>query len=211
MNSVTNETATGPPMHSRNASIPVDAESSVHRHVPGDSAVWLFVIGDMVIFSCYFAAYMYDRGQNHELFLQSQRHLSQNIGVINTLILLTSSLFVALSVQATRARDVVAASRLLTYGGACGAAFIVVKSFEWYLKVSDGYTISTSAFFMHYYMMTSLHFFHVLLGLLILVILRRELHGKTAPRVQFLQVGATYWHMVDFLWIVIFAVVYLMR
>ncbi len=165
----------------------------------------------MVIFSCYFAAYMFDRGHNHALFMQSQQHLSQNIGVINTLILLTSSLFVALSIQAARVGDFGVASRLLNFGFACGAGFVLLKSVEWALKISDGFTISSDAFFMHYYMMTGLHFFHVLLGLVLLTMLRRELRGKTAPRVQFLEVGATYWHMVDFLWIIIFALAYLMR
>jgi|SRR5271167_2995812 len=198
-------------MRGKGFSLPGEAQSAAIRHLPGDSAVWLFVIGDMVIFSCYFAAYMFDRGQNHALFLQSQRHLSQNIGIINTLILLTSSLFVALSIQAARAGDFGVASRLLASGFACGAGFVLIKSCEWFLKLSSGLTISSSAFFMHYYMMTSLHFFHVLLGLVFLTLLRRELRGKTAPRVQFLEVGATFWHMVDFLWIIIFALAYLMR
>ena len=184
---------------------------TANRHLPGDSAIWLFVIGDMVIFSCYFAAYLFDRGQHHALFMQSQQHLSPNFGVVNTLILLTSSLFVALSIQAARTGDFGVASRFLTLGGVCGAGFVLVKSFEWYLKLSAGVTISSNAFFMHYYMITSLHFFHVLLGLAILMILRRELHRATPPRVQLLEVGATFWHMVDFLWILIFALVYLMR
>ena len=84
------------------------------------------------------------------------------------------------------------------------------KSCEWYLKLSAGFTISSNAFFMHYYMMTGLHFFHVLLGLVILGILGRELRSQT-PRVAVLEVGATYWHMVDFLWIIIFALLYVMR
>jgi nitric oxide reductase NorE protein len=198
-------------MRDSELSIPGEAVGGAKPHLPGDPAVWLFVIGDMVIFSCYFAAYMFDRGQHHALFLQSQQQLSQNIGVINTLILLTSSLFVALSVQAARLGDLGIASRLLTFGYACGTGFVFLKSLEWALKISGGLTISSNAFFMHYYMMTGLHFFHVLLGLVILTMLRRELRGKTAPRVQFLAVGATYWHMVDFLWIVIFALAYLMR
>jgi nitric oxide reductase NorE protein len=208
---MTNGTIIAPPMRDPDLSIAGEAQSGAKQHLPGDPAVWLFVIGDMVIFSCYFAAYMFDRGQNHALFMQSQQHLSQNIGVINTLILLTSSLFVALCIQAARVGDFGVASRLLTCGFACGVGFVALKSFEWALKIGGGLTISTNAFFMHYYMMTGLHFFHVLLGLVFLTMLRRELRGKTAPRVQFLEVGATYWHMVDLLWIIIFALAYLMR
>jgi len=199
------------PVHDTGLSVANDAEGNSKRHLPGDANVWLFVIGDMVIFSCYFTAYLFDRGHSHELFLQSQQHLSQNVGVINTLILLTSSLFVALSIQAARAGDLGSASRFLTLGFACGVGFVLIKSYEWFLELSSGWTISSNAFFMHYYMMTSLHFFHVLLGLVILTMLRRELRRMASPRLQFLQIGATYWHMVDFLWIIIFALAYLMR
>jgi nitric oxide reductase NorE protein len=177
---MTNATTMARPMH---------AGSDAPRHLPGDSSVWLFVIGDMVIFSCYFAAYMFDRGQNHGLFLQSQQQLSRSLGIINSLILLTSSLFVALSVQAARAGNVGVASRLLSSGSAFGIGFVLIKSLEWYLKLRSGLTISSNAFFMHYYMITSLHCFHVLLGLVILRIVGRELRGASAPRVAFLEIG----------------------
>jgi len=182
------------------------------RHLPGDADIWVFVIGDMLIFSVYFAAYIFfDRGQDHELFVASQRHLSQSLGVINTLILLTSSLFVALSVHATRAGDFGIASRFLSLGGGFGVGFLLLKSYEWYSKLSSGLTISTNAFFMHYYMLTGVHVFHVLIGLVFLLVLRSELHGTARPRVKLLEIGATYWHMVDFIWFLIFALLYLMR
>ena len=69
-----------------------------------------FILGDLLIFGSYFVAYMYYRGQNQELFLQSQQHLNQGIGVTNTVILLTSSLFVALATEAARAGTSRAAS-----------------------------------------------------------------------------------------------------
>jgi nitric oxide reductase NorE protein len=182
------------------------------RHLPGDPDIWVFVLGDMAIFSAYFAAYIFvDRAGNHELFLQSQQHLSQTLGVVNTLVLLTSSLFVALSVQATRAGDFGVASRFLGLGGAFGTGFLLLKSYEWYSKLSAGLTISTDKFFMHYYVLTGVHVFHVLIGLVFLMVLRHELRTAERPRVAFLEAGATYWHMVDFIWFVIFALLYLMR
>jgi nitric oxide reductase NorE protein len=181
------------------------------KHIPGDGHIWVFVLGEMVIFSVYFAAYMIDRGQNHELFVQSQQHLSQNIGFANTLILLASSLFVASSVQAVKADHVRAASLFLALGAACGTGFAILKTYEWSSKIRAGLTISTNGFFMHYYMLTGLHFFHVALGLIILFLLWRELQGKSPPRQWLMEVGATYWHMVDFLWIIIFALLYLTR
>jgi nitric oxide reductase NorE protein len=180
--------------------------------LPGGSDIWLFVIGDMLIFSAYFAAYLFvDRSENQLRFVDAQQHLSQELGIINTLLLLTSSLFVALSVQAARARDYGGASRLLTGGGACGVGFLFVKSYEWYAKIRGGFTIGSNAFFMHYYMLTGVHLLHVLIGLGFLAVLRRELSGPTVPRTAVLEMGAVYWHMVDFLWLLIFALLYLMR
>src|SRR4030095_11486423 len=125
-----------------------NAAPEVKEHLPGDPDVWVFVIGELVVFAAYFGAYMVDRGRNPELFLQSQQLLSQGLGVINTLVLLASSLFVALSVQAARTADVRTASRWLALGGACGAAFALIKCVEWYSKLRVGLTISTNAFFM---------------------------------------------------------------
>ena len=182
------------------------------RALPGDSDVWVFVIGDMLIFSAYFAAYLFvDRSQDHALFLESQKHLSQDLGIVNTLVLLTSSLFVARSVQAAKAGDHAAAARRLTTGGLFGSAFLCIKAFEWTSKIAGGITLTTNAFFMHYYMLTSVHVAHVLLGLVFLSLARRELQRASAPNLGLIEAGGIYWHMVDFLWILIFALLYLMR
>ena len=173
--------------------------------------MWFFVIGDLWIFTSYFACYVHDRARQPELFLHGQRLLSQPIGVLNTVILLTSSLLVALCVQATRAGDTVTASRFLALGSACGVGFMLVKAGEWYSKVHAGLPVSPEPFFIYYFMLTGLHVVHVSLGLLILAVLWRELRRSKQPRVKFAETCATYWHMVDALWVVIFALLYLMK
>jgi nitric oxide reductase NorE protein len=182
------------------------------RELPGDADIWVFVLGDMLIFSAYFAAYLFlDRGQNQAQFLQAQQQLSQGLGITNTLVLLTSSLLVAMCVQTAKEGNTEAASRLLTAAGSLGVVFLLIKLFEWYTKIRSGLTVSSNAFFMHYYMLTGLHLMHVLVGLVFLGILRLELQRTAAPRVKLLEAGGIYWHMVDFLWIIIFALLYLMR
>jgi nitric oxide reductase NorE protein len=180
-------------------------------HLPGDWNMWVFVLGDLIIFSSYFIIFMIYRNQEQELFLQSQQHLSLNIGVINTLVLLVSSLFVARGVQATRTGDHGRAMRLTIYGGLCGVAFIVLKAYEWATKISQGLTFPSNDFFMFYYMLTGVHLFHVALGLVFLAVVFFELRNPKFRRVSMIETGATYWHMVDLLWIVIFALVYVMR
>ena len=61
------------------------AQDDEQPHLPGGLDIWVFVLGDMLIFSCYFAAYLFcDRAQDPELFRRSQAHLSQGLGIVNT-------------------------------------------------------------------------------------------------------------------------------
>jgi nitric oxide reductase NorE protein len=176
----------------------------------GEPSMWFFIIGDLLIFGFYFVCYMYYRGQNQELFLQSQQHLNQGSGVINTLILLTSSLFVALATESLRRHRLPSARRLMAVGVAFGAIFPLLKVVEWVPKLSAGLTPGENLFFTFYYMMAGMHLCHVLLGLGILGFVLRDLHAPE-PDVKFVETGAVYWHMVDLLWIVLFALLYLMR
>jgi nitric oxide reductase NorE protein len=180
-------------------------------HMPGDAAMWVMVLGDFVFFGAYFIIFMIHRAMAPELFLQSQQHLNLAIGVLNTLVLLTSSWFIARSVATARTGDHPGALRLTYLGGACGVLFILIKAYEWSAKVAQGHTMPSNEFFMFYYMLTGVHLFHVGLGLLILGIVVRELRNPRKQRMSMVESGATYWHMVDLLWIVIFGLLYVMR
>jgi nitric oxide reductase NorE protein len=180
-------------------------------HVPGESSMWFFIIGDLLIFGVYFVCYMIYRGQNQALFLHSQQYLNQGIGAINTLVLLTSSLFVALATQAVRDGKSVDAYRLFGLAMVLGAIFPVLKMVEWVPKISAGLTPGENLFFTYYYVMTGLHLCHVLLGLVILAFVMRDVRSAQQPNITFVETGAMYWHMVDVLWLILFALFYLMR
>lgn len=180
-------------------------------HVPGEASMWFFVIGDLLIFAVYFVGYMYFRGQNQQLFLASQARLNVDIGAINTVVLLTSSLFVALGTAAARAGNIAAGLRAFWIALAFGAAFPLLKLFEWIPEITAGLTPGTNLFFMYYYVMTGMHLCHVALGLIIMCFVIRNLKTATTPKISFIETGATYWHMVDVLWLVLFALLYLMR
>jgi nitric oxide reductase NorE protein len=184
--------------------------------LPGDVALWVFVLGDMVIFGVYFIIFMVYRGHEQASFLASQRHLSLASGAVNTLLLLASSRFVALAVAAARAGKDRRARRLIHWGALCGCGFLLVKAHEWDALVSTGLTVTHGNFFMFYYAFTGVHLVHVLVGLIVLGVMRAELRrpgGRPgpAPRVRLIEAGALYWHMVDLLWIILFALLYLMR
>lgn len=180
-------------------------------YMPGESSMWFFIIGDLLIFGVYFIAYMVYRGQNHELFLQSQQYMNQAIGIINTVILLTSSFFVALATESARSGNAAKAFKLIGVAIAIGCCFPVLKMVEWVPKLNAGLTPGENQFFMFYYLMTGLHLIHVVLGLVILCFVMRSLRVSTSVRIKFVESGGIYWHMVDLLWLILLALFYLMR
>jgi nitric oxide reductase NorE protein len=90
-------------------------------------------------------------------------------------------------------------------------AFLLVKAHEWYSLVSAGRTVQSNNFSMFYYAFTGVHLFHVLMGLIVLGVMLAELRRPARRRTWLIEAGAIYWHMVDLLWIILFALLYLMR
>lgn len=106
------------------------------EHLPGDGHMWVMVLGDLVIFAGYFVIFAVHRAMNRDEFLQAQQHLAINIGVLNTVVLLSSSWFIARAVLATRAGRHQAAVRHLYAGGTLGVAF-------WRSRATSGSSRST--------------------------------------------------------------------
>lgn len=182
-------------------------------HIPGEPGVWVLIFGDMMIFTMFFLIFLYYRGQNPEMFVQSQTHLSQRLGVLNTMFMLTSSWFVASGIRAIRADRGKLAAVAFWLAFLCGVGFGIVKFFEYSAKLRIGITIGTNNFFMCYYMFTGIHFVHVLIGMVLLSFMARHARrgNFTARRQSLFEVGATFWHLVDLLWIVLFALLYLVK
>lgn len=180
------------------------------EHLPGDGHMWVMVLGDMVIFGGYFIIFMVHRSMSPDAYLASQQHLDINLGVINTIVLLTSSWFIAHSVHAARTEDPDRAVRLIYACGALGVVFVGIKAYEWWSKISQGYT-NSDEFFSFYYVLTGVHLLHVLIGLVVLGVVVRDLRNPRRRRISMVESGATYWHMVDLLWVAIFALLYVMR
>lgn len=183
------------------------------KHLPGETGVWVFIGGDLMIFGLFFLTFMVYRGRDPALFVESQRTLNQTCGLINTILLLTSSWFVALAVHGARSRWTKAVPRLFVFAFLCGVGFGAIKILEYSEKITAGMTITTNDFFMFYFMFTGIHFVHVLIGMGVLAYLfnvsrKIDLGPGDIP---VLESGAAFWHLVDLLWIVLFALFYLMR
>lgn len=189
-----------------------DGGAQVTKRVPGEAGVWVFILGDMTIFGILFATFLFYRAKRPDIFAESQTLLNQNYGAVNTVLLLVSSLFVVLAVRAVRA-NLNLAPALLLGAFACGVAFSVLKVIEYADKAGHGIGINTNDFFMFYYVLTGLHWFHVLVGLLVVAFLfslSRKSTMTTQQRSIF-EGGACFWHMVDLLWIVLFPLLYLAK
>jgi nitric oxide reductase NorE protein len=190
------------------------------KYPPGDFGVWIIIYVELLTFGLFFIGYAFSRRSNLEMFNTSQLMLNQATGFINTLILVTSSYFVAKGVQYMRnmTQDTIEisnkkASVWLAFAIIFGIAFLFIKGSEFAHIFGEGITLSTNKFFMFYLLLTMFHFMHVVLGTIILFNIRQrtKIAAYTPEDHRGFESGASYWHMVDLLWIVLFPLVYIIR
>ena len=181
------------------------------KAVPGQPDMWMFVLFEMLIFTAYFGVYLFFRAQDPQPFLQSQRQLSLGVGIFNTIVLLSSSWSVARCVDTSRAGDYPRALRDAALTMAFGAVFLVSKALEWAHQIRLGNTISSDNFFTYYFFLTGIHLLHVLIGFVVLGVAVYQIRGPRRRSQQLIETCATYWHTVDFLWVLIFAMLYVVR
>lgn len=181
-------------------------------HVPGEPALWVFLLGDMVMFGIFFCVIVVLRGQHTDEFIASQETLHLRSGLVNTVVLMTSSMFVVIGMHLTRVRHH-RAPQFFLVGAACGLIFAAVKAVEYITLVQDGHTASANDFYMYYFMFTGIHLAHVVVGTGALIGASRiSRPTSTMPhRMPVLEGIASFWHLVDLLWIMLFATLYLMR
>lgn len=180
---------------------------------PGDFALWIFIFAELLVFGIFFLAYAFARSFNVELFNASQLQINQLSGAINTLVLITSSYFVVRAVAAIRVDDSRRCVLWLYVAIAMGALFLVIKMVEFYQADSAGISLDTNTFFMFYLSLTFFHFMHVIMAMVILVaiVLKARKGGYSAADHTGVETGASYWHMIDLLWIILFPLVYVIR
>jgi nitric oxide reductase NorE protein len=173
--------------------------------------VWVFILGDMVVFAWFFIVFMHQRAQHAGAFNEAHRSLNLTFGGLNTLLLLTGSWFVVMAVHALRAQNQRNGKRLIGVAIACGLGFVINKLLEYHERIVAGHPHEQAEFFMYYFVLTGIHLVHLLIGLAVLTLMWR-VAGKPVlgPR-QFrtLEASASYWHLVDLLWLVLFALFYL--
>ncbi len=181
--------------------------------LPGDLAIWFFIMAELLVFGIFFIVYVFVRSNNIELFNTYQLELHRMAGVINTMALITSSYFVAMSVHAIKNNNVRRSGHMLLLALVMGGVFLVVKIWEYSHVFGAGIHLSTNTFYTFYISLTFFHFMHVMMGMVILASLYYFVRqGKYSAEDHIgIETGASYWHMVDLVWIVLFPLVYIIR
>jgi nitric oxide reductase NorE protein len=186
---------------------------SPRGHIPGEPGIWVFIFGDLVAFTLFFAVFLDARAGRPGVFDAARGMLDVRIGAVNTLLLLTGSLFVALAARRVRAGSSRTAPRLIAAAILCGSGFVINKALEWGHALAAGRTPAANDFFMYFFAFTGIHLLHLLIGLAVLGVMWRIARrpSLSAAQVRTIEAGACYWHLVDVLWLVLFALLYLVR
>ncbi len=189
------------------------SDTDLPKLLPGDFAIWFFIFAELLVFAIAFIAYAVARQQNLAMFNHYQLTLNRELGAANTLLLITASYFAVRAIQAIHQDEIKSCSRWLYASLACGAGFLLLKSFEYYDKFAAGINLGSNTFYMFYLSLTLFHFLHVILGMIILfaITIKAQRGGYSAENHTGIETGASYWHMVDLVWIILFPLVYIMH
>jgi nitric oxide reductase NorE protein len=189
------------------------ASNDTQRAIPGDSGVWVFVTADICAFAVFFLLFTVGRMGHPALYERSREALDPNLGLLNTVILLTSSWFMVRAVEASRAGKRERVSLNLALAMLIGAGFALTKVFEYGEKFSAGLTMLTNEFFTYYFVFTGIHFLHFLVGMgaLAVCLVKSRKSAIDERFVTWIEATGSYWHMVDLLWVVLFPMLYLLR
>ena len=183
------------------------------RRIPAESGTWVFLFGDMLVFGVFFVTFMVERAKAPELFDVARTSLHIGVGVVNTLVLLTSSLCIVVALGAVRAGAKSIASKAVSAAIACGLVFVGLKVFEYVSLATSGHGPGANDFFLYYFILTGLHLFHVCIGIVVLALLLTQTRRDefSATRMAAIEGGACFWHLVDLLLIFLFALLFLVR
>lgn len=203
------------------------------QNASGKLGMWLFMAQEVLFFSGLFLCYAAGRYFYPETFLAAHELLDWKLGAVNTVVLLFSSLTMALAVRAaqTNNRKAIVTNLLLTI--ACACIFMIIKYFEYSHKFHVGLlpgkffsadvaslgllnvpaNFAPGVFFGVYFVMTGAHGIHVLvgIGLMIWLLVRAQRGDFNSENHVALENYGLYWHLVDLIWIYLFPLLYLVR
>jgi cytochrome c oxidase subunit 3 len=196
-----------------------------HEFETAKQGIWLFMVTEILMFGGLFVGYAIFHNIYPEMFSEGARQLNWVMGFINTMVLITSSLTMALGIYYCQTNQKSKAVMNLAMTILCGAIFMVIKFFEYKAKFEHGFLpgrfldlhhthaehANLGMYFGFYFCMTGLHGIHVLVGMgLISWVLIRTAKGEFGPDYYTPVEGVgIFWHIVDLIWIFLFPLLYL--
>lgn len=183
----------------------------VEEYKQSKFGMWLFLGTEILLFGGLFAAYAIFRAKYPEMFHEQHQQLDWQLGALNTVILLFSSMTMAIGVTASKRGNNKLLIAMLAITIICGLAFGYNKYIEYGYKFSQHIYPDKSIFYSLYFLMTGLHMIHVFIGLVILlVVMVYAIRGVySAEYNTHVEVSGLYWHLVDLIWIYLFPLLYL--
>lgn len=181
------------------------------RQLPGDLAVWIFIFAELAVFGILFIGFAVARSLDPATFHAGREILHPWIGLLNTAALITASYLVATAVNQFRNKRSGVQWRLWL-AVVVSSIYTVGKLYEYVNLYSQGYNLGTNTFFMFYFFLTFFHFMHVILGQIILATLAVKVGNGDydGSDMNGMESGASYWHMVDLAWLVLFPIIYVL-
>jgi cytochrome c oxidase subunit 3 len=188
--------------------------------------MWLFLVTEIMLFGVFFAGYGLFMYLYPEMYREAHEHLNKVLGAVNTVVLLVSSLTMALAIAFIQRDQKNKSMAMLAVTFLCACAFLCIKYVEYKAKWDHGLlpgmffhpvaeyhfnTPNAALFYSFYFVMTGLHAIHVIIGIIVLSwLLWRAGKGHFGSYYwQPLELGGLYWHIVDLIWIFLFPLFYL--
>jgi cytochrome c oxidase subunit 3 len=195
-----------------------------HQKAAAKMGMWIFLATEVLFFGGLFLGYAALRFYYPGTFLEAHGYLSIPMGGLNTLVLITSSLTMALAVRAGQVGDQKQLVRMLAVTFLLAAVFLVVKYLEYSHKfhlgllpgryyAGEGIGGMPHVFFGIYFVMTGLHGVHVIAGMIVIawVFLRARQGRYGSDYYTPVENVGLYWHLVDLIWIFLFPLLYLVK
>jgi cytochrome c oxidase subunit I+III len=173
--------------------------------------MWIFLTSEILIFGSLIIAYVYVRVNSGSWPIATQTH-NVILGMVNTIILLTSSLAMILGLYSIKTGNATGLKIALGSTFAMGFAFLDIKlGFEWPDLIRNGFTINSGLPASSYYVLTGLHAVHVAVGLVAVgyLMIRTFNGGFTSKKNVAVENVGLYWHFVDIVWMFLFPLFYL--